>query len=683
MVRSNNGGEATPQRGAAEESGANRRSTKKAFSGRSSGRSIRTMCVLVATAVFFSSRQHKTLTITKRKTMDPGFTSSDPGNTSNSSGVDFAQRNRSVRNDIGGTPQAALSSASSSASVPYSLDAEPPIYPPEFYRVQQRQRDRNDATKPWRHAPNHTAVADASSWTHAERSWYRSEFEALNRDSVFSLLLLEGEGSASTDTVLQWSDDQDEDFGLIKEHGRKRHQQGLYEYHDVQSAGENGSNQLLVLEAAWGNDAHVGNPSGKTGSTTNKSGDSASPGHRGRPEPYRPRLIVEPSLCHAFRHAGAIANFSTPHVLVTHMNENWGALSSEVAGRTAEWGDIVRNWRALGGSGGCDPLELEELYLDSPHTLAVFTTQHQALFDHPKVHSIPIGVANQRGFAEDFLARLRSQKKRSDQRARVGSMRVSPPGSETPHAPDPRPQLLMINAFPSDTRAPQIEAVVRSFASSGHRVANTYKAGGTGYYNELSRSKFVLCPSGMGYDTYRIWEALSMGAVPVLERHTYRYEAVGSGRGRATILRTVGDGEGNTTTTAIGSSIGNTTNNTTTPFLLEYSDGWQKTLDGLPVVWTERGKDGGGGFEGLTPEFLERAYDDLAARSFAGGFRYEKLTSLYWIRFLESFLLLPPDQARREPPQEAPLRRQSQTQKWNLAMESLSSTFNHHRRNNL
>lgn len=38
------------------------------------------------------------------------------------------------------------------------------------------------------------------------------------------------------------------------------------------------------------------------------------------------------------------------------------------------------------------------------------------------------------------------------------------------------------------------------------------------YYNELLHSKFVVAPSGFGRDTFRFWEALTLGTVPVLRR---------------------------------------------------------------------------------------------------------------------------------------------------------------------
>ena len=39
------------------------------------------------------------------------------------------------------------------------------------------------------------------------------------------------------------------------------------------------------------------------------------------------------------------------------------------------------------------------------------------------------------------------------------------------------------------------------------------------YYEDLCRSKFVLCPEGTGIDTHRVWEALFCGATPIILRN--------------------------------------------------------------------------------------------------------------------------------------------------------------------
>ena len=43
------------------------------------------------------------------------------------------------------------------------------------------------------------------------------------------------------------------------------------------------------------------------------------------------------------------------------------------------------------------------------------------------------------------------------------------------------------------------------------------------YQNDISNSKFVLCPFGNGFDTHRLWEVLYCGSIPIVKQHqTYK-----------------------------------------------------------------------------------------------------------------------------------------------------------------
>jgi hypothetical protein len=39
------------------------------------------------------------------------------------------------------------------------------------------------------------------------------------------------------------------------------------------------------------------------------------------------------------------------------------------------------------------------------------------------------------------------------------------------------------------------------------------------YYDDLSKSKFMICPRGCGIDTYRMWDCIHMGCIPIVERY--------------------------------------------------------------------------------------------------------------------------------------------------------------------
>jgi len=505
-------------------------------------------------------------------------------------------------------------------------DSVPVLYSEEFQQLQKNFSFSTPATDSWP--------------TLEEKLQIRDNFRRHNRQSIYSLLLLppdedmgedeNSETQTKNNAVMQWGSE----FYYIFEHLYKRNDQALYEFHDVWGIGMDEKDAIKhrkdpkTLHAAW------------------DSGAKNS------------RLIHEHNLCHALRHARDIADFKTPHVLISHLNENWGTLSSEIPDRTHDWGDILKHWEEA-KEVRCDPMEVKE-YLDSPQTLAVFTTQHQALFDHPKVFSIPIGVANSRNGGKALLKRLLRQQRKW----------------KMDKEQNPRTRLLMINSSPSPTRGPQMNAVIRNFKESGHpegqNIQNMYGKYEGGYekqrnqyYADISNSKFILCPSGIGWDTYRIWESIVLGAIPVIERHKYKYGLITYPPSSGMRNKLVHIPEENTPKSRKLDRDLRRHNGTLRT--IEYFDGWQKSLDDLPVLWIdgefgdkapEQGKNDRKSY--LTPQFLEEQYDRLAAR--AGDFRYEKLTSLYWLQFIESFLL----------------QNKVNDALWHRSLETLSSTFNDH-----
>jgi hypothetical protein len=98
-----------------------------------------------------------------------------------------------------------------------------------------------------------------------------------------------------------------------------------------------------------------------------------------------------------------------------------------------------------------------------------------------------------------------------------------------------------------------------------------------GRYSEV---QFVLSPPGNGYDCHRTWEALALGAVPIL----FKAEKVMSS----------------------GSSKAN------------------ELFEGLPVVMVES-------HEEITEEALDRWAREIEEKKRAGVFKMEKLLAGYWI----------------------------------------------------
>jgi len=259
-------------------------------------------------------------------------------------------------------------------------------------------------------------------------------------------------------------------------------------------------------------------------------------------------VFTRSGLCSAskqFKDSGSVKK----HIVIADLNENWGCLSTPVPNRTVDWGDLESHWKKA----GCNKADIMT-YLDHEHTLAVFTTQHQA-FAHPKVHSIPLGTHGVENGMEIVALTRKNTLNRTN--------------------------LLMINSLAYLTRKGQLDAVLKSFHDKGYMLNNTYGMSKDQYYDEMRKSKFIMCPSGLGWDTYRMWEAFYLGIIPVVEKYNRR-------------------------------------------------DGWHKTMDGLPIVWVNTFE------EGLNPAFLESEYKRIVAAK--EQYKFEKLTVQYWKAFVESFL---------------------------------------------
>ncbi|KAL7473747.1 hypothetical protein ACHAXS_014493 [Conticribra weissflogii] len=248
-------------------------------------------------------------------------------------------------------------------------------------------------------------------------------------------------------------------------------------------------------------------------------------------------VFSEAVLCSAiksFRDTGGIKK----HLMLAGLNENWGAFSSEIPGRTAEWGEWISHWTRE----GCDVDDLE-FYINHENVTGIFTTSHQnAIKPHSKVLAMPIGVSN----TEAILKQLH------------GFPVVN------------RTKLLMVNMAKSETRIAIFDRIKPNFNGT---VENTFGNDIHAFYAELRESKFILCPSGMGWDTYRSWEAIALGAIPILE--TYYRE-----------------------------------------------DGFFKVYDDLPVLWVNH-------YDEVTPSLLEDAYPKIMSKYHE--YKLEKLTKQWWI----------------------------------------------------
>ena len=138
-----------------------------------------------------------------------------------------------------------------------------------------------------------------------------------------------------------------------------------------------------------------------------------------------------------------------------------------------------------------------------------------------------------------------------------------------------RTELLFLGNSDFEHRVNITRRIISNFNGE---ISNRYNDGSD--YLELLRTlKFVLCPSGLGWDTYRAWEALVLGTIPILETYYRR-------------------------------------------------DGFYRVFDDLPVLWVDH-------YDNVTPEVLEREYPRIL--SGAREYVFEKLTNQWRIDLINSY----------------------------------------------
>ncbi|KAG5188505.1 hypothetical protein JKP88DRAFT_197745 [Tribonema minus] len=265
------------------------------------------------------------------------------------------------------------------------------------------------------------------------------------------------------------------------------------------------------------------------------------------------RLHNVGNLCSVLNHGRVFEPAPAPGtkvVLVGDFNDNIGTFSTHIPDRTVNWGNLTAQVeeRFVGMEGVSALLDDTRLLL-----WAIQQQQIAPPAPHPKLLSLPLGLPNAGSAGalwhtyHRFLAH----------------------GDGCEQLP-PRSVLLTINNSGWQHRA-MVNAVVN--ATFGGTLVNSYGSGRP-YWDILLESKFVLSPSGMGYDCYRQWEALAHGAIPVVES----------------------------------------------------SPGLDRTYAGLPVLivadWTD-----------VTPELLESVWHEYTVER-AAEWDFNRLTEGYWLDLL-------------------------------------------------
>jgi hypothetical protein len=130
-------------------------------------------------------------------------------------------------------------------------------------------------------------------------------------------------------------------------------------------------------------------------------------------------------------------------------------------------------------------------HLDDPKLFAWVTQNVDR--EHPKLHAMPIGLANtnyEHGDVEMFNKYIEKAKRTK------------------------KSKLLYMN-FSVNTYAQERQFVYDLFKNKPF-CTNAKRRSATEYLKELTHHQFVLSPRGNGLDCHRTWEALLMGCYPVV-----------------------------------------------------------------------------------------------------------------------------------------------------------------------
>ena len=174
-------------------------------------------------------------------------------------------------------------------------------------------------------------------------------------------------------------------------------------------------------------------------------------------------------------------------ILSYNSNANWGLLSTEFPNRTTDWKLC------------CD--KRVDSILDHNKTLLFIVNQHHNM-THPKILTLPRGLPlhiNRRSITLWDILRTWHDTVQKD-------ALVFTSGSAWKHRPyiteciakKFKPEDLQINMV-ADLRS-------KTFIK------------GNDYYMKLVKARTGIALSGLGYDTFRLWEYLTLGTVPVLEK---------------------------------------------------------------------------------------------------------------------------------------------------------------------
>ena len=194
-----------------------------------------------------------------------------------------------------------------------------------------------------------------------------------------------------------------------------------------------------------------------------------------------------------------IIKLPKPLVITNVVDENWGFLSTPINTRTAKWINMTNHLRIH----SANHATLRAI-ISSNEIVLFMTNGHidPKLGVHKKILSLPLGVHKR----PELFKAMKKYKNTN------------------------KTKLLTINNSGWRERSIINKVLIERFATYNITLINSYPgkfnkrfAINNGiklykdFYQEIAESAFVLCPSGLSMDSYRLWETLLLGSIPVVE----------------------------------------------------------------------------------------------------------------------------------------------------------------------
>jgi len=143
-----------------------------------------------------------------------------------------------------------------------------------------------------------------------------------------------------------------------------------------------------------------------------------------------------------------------------------------------------------------DKINPDVLHVIVKNDIHIFT--HSVSINHPNIHMIPAGV-----FSKFYHFHMKTNSKDTLCYANFGlscDRWFGNPRNEVVEFIKNKNFILKENIYST-------EVVRRDYLNE------TY------FYEQISRSKFAICPRGCGIDTYRLWDCICLGCIPIVEKY--------------------------------------------------------------------------------------------------------------------------------------------------------------------